>query len=234
KQRKAFFLWISLPENEPLAPHESILLKLTYTTKRKSLKTSFKELMDIKNTFSTPSRILFNVTKFRVLKTKFQTDYDTFYHVSVPDGYTIKYKINNATYVDSQENTQNIDESKLHVNFDGKILYIRTPSLGKQTNFDITYQVMPSSHEKWFYTTVVVSAIIFSSLVFYTGIMNIDKDIPFFLNQIKTHANLLYGGIFSGSIGAIGFMRGFATRKTRFWFLIPMIISAIGFLFFGN
>ena len=39
KTRKAFFLWIVLPEDQPLAAKESMILKLEYTTKKKFVKT---------------------------------------------------------------------------------------------------------------------------------------------------------------------------------------------------
>jgi hypothetical protein len=232
KERKAFLLWISLPEQEPLHPNESMILKLTYTNKIKSLKPKIKELLNI---FSIPSKILFNTPKFRVTKIKPNNlDYDTFYLIHAPNEYTLSYKINKAIYVDHDNKKQNIDKSKLHENFDGKILFIRIPYVNGTVEFDLQYYVTPTNYEKWFYAIAVFGSIAVSLVMLYVGLSTIPEEKPQSFLIIKKHLTVLYAAIFTGSIGAIGFTRGFAVKKTRFWFLIPMIISIIGFLFYNE
>ena len=233
KSRKAFLLWIILPEKQPLSQKESMILKLEYTTSKKFSKIKIKELLNPKHFLTKPYTMLFNIPKFQISKTRSENvDYDTFYHITAPEGSTIDYTIDKAVFVDSNGKEIDMDEKEIDKNFDGKIVYIRIPPSEKQTKFNLTYYIVPTKNDKGFYTITVLSTIIFSAIVLCTSIVGNSETMHTILSTIQNNSNILYGGIFSGSIAAIGFMKSFALQKTRFWWLIPMAISAIGFLAF--
>ena len=186
------------------------------------------------------SILLFDMPKSKISKTRLKnTNYDTFYHITAPEGYTIDYKIDKAVHVESDGTEKDI-EIRDQIS-DGKIVYIRTPSAEKPTKFEMTYHVVLTNNDKRFYSIIVLSTIIFSAVVLFSN-LDINLSIPEFLilepnshisnilPTIKANSDILYAGIFSGSIAAIGFMKGFALRRTRFWWILPMIISAVGFL----
>jgi hypothetical protein len=102
------------------------------------------------------------------------------------------------------------------------------PPLDEQIDFKIRYKVVPRSSERQFFQTVVfllIGASLFFSLI-STGL--VDSRWSFIFKRIEQHLNAFFGGIVTISVAAIGFSNKPMLNKTRFWFIVPIIIS--GFL----
>jgi len=236
EHQELYLLWIRLPNDEPLKGYESRIIKLCYQNQSKIVKLKFLESFE-------HQKFLFSIPKFRIENTKYAGDkYDIFYIITSPEGYSLDYKIIKKVKI-IKDNEIELSQKQVPVNYNGRMLSIRTPAINEEIKFDMHYNVLPKSSERWFYTVTVFSMIgvsiilaCLSSKTMDQGILSLisskdmSKNISLILNTIQQHSDTLFGGIFTASLAAIGFMKNFSTNRTRFWFLIPMAISGIGFL----
>lgn len=234
KEHKAFFIWIALPQHKPLFKKASLILKLKYTTKKETVKKNIKEMLRI---FLKPSMFVFTIPKFIISREKDEADYDTFYIVTVPEGYKLNYKINKAKYLEISNNgKEELDIStkkKIYENFDGKTLSIMTPSMNNKTKFEIIYHVTPTNTEKSFYLVAVIASIAVSIIILTSGLIDSSakSNVLFkILNAINDHLPTVGAGLITSAIAAIGFTKGYAFNKTRLWFLVPIIVSIVSIL----
>jgi len=120
-----------------------------------------------------------------------------------------------------------------------KAISIRIPPLVHETRFKMVYDVVPDKTDRRFYTAVLFALIAVSLILFlistktFHGYENlIDLNSIYTLShRIYSQVDTIFAGIVTVSLAAIGFMRSYSLNKTRFWFIIPVIISVLGFLF---
>jgi uncharacterized membrane protein SirB2 len=90
---------------------------------------------------------------------------------------------------------------------------------------------MPQNTERLFFQ-IIAFGLLGSSLFF--SLISLDLIKPEWSNvltPIEDNLNVIFGGIITISLAAIGFSNKPVLTKTKFWFIIPIVISAIGFLF---
>ena len=122
------------------------------------------------------------------------------------------------------------EADRMYVNPYMHSLSIRLPPINEQIDFRIKYEVMPQNNERQFFKTVVFALI--EASVFFTliSLHLIKAEWLFLLKPIQQHLNTFFGGLVTISVAAIGFSNKPILSRTRFWFIIPIVISAIGFL----
>lgn len=226
KKREIFALWIKLNKSNLIKSAELKIIKLSYRNKTKPMKLNFLD------TFYN-HKFLFNIPRFRTLNTKLKSDeYDTFYIITAPEGFKLDYEINKNVIIkdDGQQIPLN-EKNGVHTNYDEKTFSLRMPSLGEKNEFDMVYDIIPSDNERWFYAITVFSMIGLSTFTTILALKWIDPSINIVLTHIYNHANHIFAGIITASLAAIGLSKDSSTVRTRFWFLVPMAISAIGALF---
>jgi hypothetical protein len=81
-----------------------------------------------------------------------------------------------------------------------------------------------------FFAAAVFSLIAVSIFLTLIGLHVINPGWLPILKSINTHMKALSGGIVTVSLAAIGLISKPIMNRTRFWFMIPILISATGFL----
>jgi hypothetical protein len=92
-----------------------------------------------------------------------------------------------------------------------------------------SYEVIPDADERRFFAAAVFSLIAVSILLTLIGLHVINPGWLPILKSINTHMNALFGGIVTISLAAIGLISKPIMNRTRFWFMIPILISATVF-----
>jgi hypothetical protein len=62
------------------------------------------------------------------------------------------------------------------------------------------------------------------------GLQVINSEWLWILKPIDKNLDTLFGGLVTVSIAAIGFINRPIMIRTRFWFVVPIVVSGIGFL----
>jgi hypothetical protein len=102
--------------------------------------------------------------------------------------------------------------------------------LDEELVFSIRYEVLPEANERHFFVTAVFSLIAVATFLTLIALNVINPEWLPVLKSIHTHINGLFAGIVTISLAAIGLISKPTMNRTRFWFLIPILISATGFL----
>jgi hypothetical protein len=227
-RHELYILWVRFPDDSPMHKGEPKIIKLSYHD----------------NTVPANSgrRLLFSIPEYQDSYRKPQAGrYDVFYIVKVPENNVIEYekvnkKINRtetafgiygATVHKGIELTKN---DGLYENLYTHSLSIRLPPLEEEIVFSIRYKVIPDANERYFFAAAVFSLIGVSTFLTLIALHVINPEWLPTLKQINTHINALLGGIVTVSLAAIALTSKPIMNRTRFWFLIPILISATGFL----
>jgi hypothetical protein len=221
--RQIFIIWIRLHLDEPINPNEPKIIKLVYKNTTPTKKIGFFNSLQ-------RQKFLFSIPRFRTQNTKDESQkYDIFYIISAPEGFELDYQIIKNIKIENGEEKPLEKKDGVHTNYNNEILSIRTPGLFNKTEFDLIYEVIPKLNERIFYLITVFSLISLSAFFVFLNLKYIVNTFNLLPNLV-THSNTVFGGIITASLAAIGFLRNSSTIRTRFWFLCPTIISAIGFL----
>jgi hypothetical protein len=227
-RHELYILWVRFPYHSPIHKGEPKIIKLSYHD----------------NTVPTSSRkrLLFSIPEYRDVYRKPQGNKnDVFYVVKVPENNVIEYEI-----VDKKINRistgfgiygatvrKGIDLTKnegLYENLYSHSLSIRLPPLDEEIVFSIRYEVLPEANERHFFVTAVFSLIAVATFLTLIALNVINPEWLPVLKSIHTHINGLFAGIVTISLAAIGLISKPTMNRARFWFLIPILISATGFL----
>jgi hypothetical protein len=233
-KHEIYVIWIRLLDNAPINPKEPRLVKLCFR--------------DPTHPKTDPHKLsLFSIPEYEDICTKPKGGtYDVFYIVTVPENSIIDYEITEKTKTGSETEGYGIGRKKVpkrvELTEDDRMyedlymhsLSIRFPPLDEEIRFGIRYKVLPQNNERQFFQTVVYSLI--GSSVFFTllSLGLISAEWSHILKPIYENLNVLFGGLVTVSVAAIGFSNKPLLNKTRFWFIIPIVISVIGFLFKSN
>lgn len=223
---KVYVLWIRLPEGEEIKPNQSKIIKLSYKNITEPQKLPWRQ-----DPFRN-QKILFTVPRFRTQRTKpKESAYDTFYIISVPEGYMIDHDV--LKHVELNDKNVEVGISgKVYENSDKHNISIRSPAGKNETRFDMIYDIVPDKSDRIFFICSVAAIIAFSaivSIIAYEG--SAFASTNNILKKIYDNSDVLLGGIVTGALTAIGFMKSSSTNRTRFWFFISVVISAAGFFF---
>jgi hypothetical protein len=235
---KLFVLWVKLPENDPVNPDQLKILKLAYHDNTEPQPSKINPLKD--------QRFLFSIPEFTDEYEKPEgIEYDLFIVVDVPEGNIVsrnelvamefvKQVNKSPTKIDEKIEEKILNEKDgLYTGDYRNSMSIRVPPLKEKINFKMTYSVLPSLNERLFFVTAVFFLIGFSLFLSVLSAINIDYDEQqwlLFLEPFQDNLEAFYGGLVTACFAAIGLIRNPIMNKTRFWFLIPIIISAIGFM----
>jgi len=227
--QKSFIIWIRLPEEEKIKSYQTKIIKLIYKNKtpvRDYQKSSIKKLKQLRFFFSLPTFPIIYVKPKGI-------EFDVFYIIEVPYEYEIDFEILEKHKVKEDGSLQELD--KVYIDGHENVISVRIPSTVEPVRFKMIYDVVPKRNEKIFYSSLLISLVTLSVLFLLLNTKIIDSEsinlagvLP--LNQIYNNLNPLLGGVVTISAVIVGFMRSYSTDKTRFWFLIPIMISAVAFL----
>lgn len=238
EKHRRFVLWIKLSKENAIHPKNFKIVKLTYKNQNLGdIKIGRKDWLKTKlDLFTIPSFLIDNI------KHK-DSKHDIFYVISMPEGFILRYTIKENVKIKNMIPTTISENDGMRVNKELKekeikLISIRIPPFEQESRFSMIYQVLPEKTDRKFYCIVLFSLIgisIFISIIStklghgYEHLVNIENVYPI-LHQIYTKVDPVFGGLITISLAAIGFMRSYSLSKTRFWFIIPIIISALGFL----
>jgi hypothetical protein len=96
--------------------------------------------------------------------------------------------------------------------------------------FKARYEIIPDVNERRFFGVTIFSLIAISLFFTLIGLQIINSEWLWILKPIEKNLNVLLGGIVTVSVAAIGLINKPIMISTRFWFIIPIVISGIGFL----
>lgn len=233
-----FVLWVPLPEPHSIKSKQLKILKLSFHDN--------SPILPSKANWRDKQRFLFNIPAFTDEYPKIEGfEYDLFFVVDVPEGSIISLdeltakKIISKGIKDPKMTNEKFEEQTLteaeglHKDIYRNSMSIRVPPLKEKIDFSMTYSVIPAHNERVFFVAAVFSLIGLSILFTVLGRLEIDFETYnwlFFLEPIQDNLNTLFGGLFTACLAAIGLIRNPIMNRTRFWFLMPMIITAFGFM----
>jgi hypothetical protein len=217
-KREFYMLWIKLPNKLEVGQTEIIKLK-------------YRDNQVIKNSYS-KSR-MYSIPKF-IYNYKFiegkGTMHETFYIVSAPEDNTIEYEIKKITVLEGKKQRTLTEKDGIHENNYGHSISIRIPPVIHEVNFEINYFIKPNPHEVNFIAVAILSLIALSIIVSLISTKILDY--PFSaISTIKLYDNYIFGFMFTISFAAMGLIRNPIMYVTRWWFLLPIGISILGFIF---
>jgi hypothetical protein len=121
-------------------------------------------------------------------------------------------------------------EKGVHVNHYGRAVSIRIPSLDDKVVSALTYEVVPEKSDRTFFTISIAALVGLSLATALTSNQGITPDSNLISKTLFNYRETIFGGIITAALAAIGFLKNSATNRTRFWFILPIIISASGIL----
>ncbi len=225
ESHEIYVLWIRFPHDRPAHPNEPKIIKLIYHDEETPLPIPFRESL-------TESKFLFSIPRFMIQKsTPLGENYDTFVVIKVPEGYSLDYNFVKKHKIVENDNVELTRETdRYYEDLSEHIISIRIPPLKQRIEFEMTYDVAVENNERWFFGLAVFSLIGVSTLLSLISTKVIAHDSIIILQPIAEHMNTIFGGLITAALAALGFMKNPSTNRTRFYFLIPIIISAVGFL----
>ncbi len=250
KKHELFVIWITLPSDKAIQADEVRLIKLSYEDNRnlKAVKKNYVKSFapNAWQYFFVRQKHLFSVPTF---PNDFNKDYDQQQHdifisISVPEGSELKIDVLKETKTQKileQNGAMQMceiesplkKEDGYYKDEDSRIASIRFPPTRNKINFEMHYEIIPERSERLFYTTMVSSLIAASLIFLYVGLKPILLSPNPILDVIYPHLSTLYAGVFTASVTIAGLMTKSFTNKTRFWLILPIIITIIGFIVNG-
>jgi hypothetical protein len=232
--------------SNPVPAGKLVTIRLMYTDKKGPEELSIE---DARKYLGFSESFLFTIPQFSLYNRRDETDsYEFFYIIRIPEGYKIEYDLNFRKVIQNKGyeeiNEYEIDKKELKI-YENKYTNIISIRVNTETNMNLklflNYYVIPVKKEMQFFTYAFFSIIGLSVIFTLIGLIHpiehiIEIDVHNqFLSKlflpILTNINALYGGIITSSLVIIGFMNKSFTQRTRYYFIIPLVISAIGFIF---
>lgn len=225
-RQELFVLWIRLPEGEEISANQSKIIKLRYRNKTKPFKRRWWRVFN-------PSgfRFLYSIPRFRTVRKKpAGTKYESFYVIKVPEGYSVEHKVLKNVEVVKGKETDLERHYESYKDRNKHMLSIRPRSTEEESRYDMFYDVLPDRGDRWFYGLAVLSLIVFSAIVTGIAMSGIDStNVSSIIKRIYENSDTLHAGTITAALSAIGFIRNPSLNRTRFFFLGPVVISALGF-----
>ena len=220
--RKYYVLWIRLSDT-PIKKGSTEIIKLRYRDntipKSELSRSKMYSIPRFTDSWKMPSGKM----------------HDMFYIVTVPDDNQVDYKVEKILTLEqgngalsNRFRTLSKDDG-FHQNEYKHTISIRIPPVKEEVNFKISYFVKPNPHETNFFIAAILSLIALSIIFAITAIITVDFGHSI-IAAVKSHVNTLFGGIITVSIAAIGYIRKPIMNVTRWWFLIPIGISVVGYI----
>lgn len=110
---------------------------------------------------------------------------------------------------------------------------VRVPPIREKIDFKMTYSVLPTRNERVFFAAAVFFLIGVSIFLLALGGIDIDYNTQsslLFLKPFQDNLNAFFAGLVTACFAAIGLIRNPIMNRTRFWFVIPIIVCAIGYV----
>lgn len=208
-----YVLWIRFPDDSIMKPGEPKIIKFIYHDNTTPPNKGGFDLLR-------QQRFLFSIPQFEDSYHKIAGQrYDVFYIVKAPENDNIDCEILNISH-----------RNGLHENYYRNSLSLRFPPVNDELSFRVSYEVMPDVNERHFFGVAIFSLIILSAIFTLIGLQVINSEWLWLLKPIDKNLDTLFGGIVTVSIAAIGFINKPIMIRTRFWFIVPIVVSGIGFL----
>jgi hypothetical protein len=243
ENKESFVLWIRLPKEKIIQANEAKIIKLFYhdnsTPPTPGLIESIRSKYSLRN-----QRFLFSIPKFVDEYNKPSGKrHDIFYVVTVPEEYAIEYEAirkhkilhepNGSFCPTKRKEILLSNEDGLYENIYPHAISIRLPSVEEEVIFRPSYYVVPDKDQRYFFLRALC---LLSGLALFSGLVaskTINADSISLVAPMYDNINAILGGIITASLAGFSLMKHSWTNRTRYWFILPVVISALGYLLKG-
>jgi hypothetical protein len=220
KSKDLFVLWVTFPKGREIRPKDSRIIRLAYFDKENP---------------STVKRSIFSIPRYVYDKfTPADEAYNTFWNVAAPPGFRLKHETLEASKTVDEKPEKLTRDDGLFIDLTDSLISIRIPFLPTAVRYKMAYNVELPVAEAWFLRIgflVLLIASIFSAI-------SPQLTSPIVLYHVDMAKLLLEnrysiaGIITTICVAVIGFLSNPLTKRTKWLFLIPILITMIGFLVF--
>ncbi len=219
KRKKLFVLWITFAKGREIHPEDARVIRLMYFDKENPTTVRW-------SIFSIP----------RYVYDKFSPAdeaYNTFWNVSSPLGFRLKHETLEATKIVEGKSEKLTKDDGLFVDLTDCLISLRIPFLPTELRYKMAYNVELPVAEAWFLRIGLLLLLVAS----FSAAISPQLTPPIMLYHVNMAKLLLdnrssiAGIITTICVGIIGFISNPLTKRTKWLFLIPILIVVIGFLF---
>jgi hypothetical protein len=217
-KRRKYIQCITLPKEHPFAPGKMRVIRIEYV--------DAKEPVSRKNSIK---KCLFNIPEFEVKKNTPPTEkYPTKITILAPTGFRVKVEYVEARLLLSG-GQRDLDESDhYHKTISGNIIDINVPHVDEGTvQFYLVYGIYLDRNEERLLGTFTASLIIFSIVFLLALSGHLGGPIG---QLIRSGSSLLGTVVVLTSLAFIGLTANPLTHRTKYWLVIPIILTIIAFL----
>jgi hypothetical protein len=210
-----YFLWIPLGSNRQIKPGEARLLKLVYFDP--------KEVKSVSRLVSP-----FSIPRFELGLEKERRDYDTFFIIQAPMGYTVKYSREKA----EMNNTVLTEKHGFYEDVYDYVINVRIPVIhDKSIYFSAKYDIFPPKVERTlFYVSII--PLYFMAVLMLASSVGFNFLPPPLIQILLRGYKEIIAGIATAALAIAGLIRDPLLDRSRFYYLVAGAIAIISYFIF--
>jgi hypothetical protein len=220
-----YVVWIDLPEDRPIKPSDSRVIRLRYFDDRNPRVLRW-------------FRSIFSVPRYEVLKvTPADEDYDTHYLIHAPEGFVVKLHRQEAITKTNELERDLTDVDGLHSTKTDRLVSLRLPHLhGETVSLSLEYDILLERAERVFIGAVVYLLLGLSVLLLLlaTNVIPpaifLGKDITALL---RTSSSVVGAGTVAANTAILALLTNPLCHRTKVWLFMALMLTVIALAISG-
>jgi hypothetical protein len=220
-----YVIWIDLPEDRPIKPGDSRVIRLRYFDDRNPRVLRW-------------FRSIFSVPRYEVLKvTPVDEDYDTHYLIHAPEGFLVKVHHQEAIAETHEQRRDLADVDGLHSTKTDRLVSLRLPHLHEEkVSLSLEYDVVLEKAERFFIGAVLSLLLGLSGLLMLLAmnvippVMFLGKDVSALL---RTSSSVVGAGAIAANTAILALLTNPLCHRTKAWFFLALMLTVIALAISG-